>query len=257
MNLYGRWEPSYVDGNAAKAHLQRLVDAGFSLQLLSVLTGSHRLVMQRLHAHPGGEKLVVDRRTMAALLTVDPESIHTIYEIAPDDTHVSGVGSRRRLRALVAAGWTQRELARMCQWTPENLGQFINHPDRGLAAASARRIAAVFTELQLHPGGTSTKSRRLAQRRGWAPPLAWEEDSIDDPASEPCVDPEGDDQTEVDEIVIERCLTAWRSNTTPPAVSRAEQVAVASALLAAGATRSYACKVVGCSLPTLTKRLAA
>jgi hypothetical protein len=42
----------------------------------------------------------------------------------------------------------------------------------------------LFNELQLTPGSCE-RARRRAKKLGWAPPLAWDEDAIDDPDARP------------------------------------------------------------------------
>ncbi|MFL0579451.1 hypothetical protein [Dietzia sp. 179-F 9C3 NHS] len=257
MVLYGRWESSYVDGHKAQQHLRQLVAAGMPLRHIAARLGTSDCVVQRIHAHPGGDGFVISRRHATNLLALSIDSVHLGYRDAPDDAVVNGVGSRRRLQALVAAGWPQTDLAQRCNWAYNHLNWFLNQEHAGLTAAAARRIAAVFNDLQLQQG-PSRRAQRLAERRGWQPALAWEEDSIDDPDAVPHTSsPERQDDDLVDEIVIERCLAAWRNNTPPPAVAPTDRAAVAEALLSAGATRKYICEVIGWSRQTLVKRLAA
>ena len=258
MSLYGKWEIGYVDANAARDRVLALVDAGMPLAQIAARIYTDPCVVQRLKNHPGGEGLQASRRVVDAILALDPSVVYTAYLDAADEAHVDGTGSRRRLRSLVAVGWPQRELAERCDWVYENLNTFINHEDRGLTAAAARRVAAVFTELQLHPeGGPSTKSRRLARAKGWVPPLAWDEDTIDDPHARPAELPDDDREHIVDEILVERCVAAWRSKTPTPYIPREDRPAVAAALLRAGAPRTSASELVGWSRPTLAKRLSA
>lgn len=256
MVAYNRWDPTYIDGQETKAHLRELVAAGMAFRHIVARTGLSKDTLQKLHAQPDDAVCRVERDTADKLLAVPVSEAFTAYRYVNASCVVDGTGSRRRLRALVAAGWTQRELAQRCGWVYEGLNAFLNTEGKDLTAGAARRVEAVFRELQLQPAGPSTKSRRLAQRRGWLPPLAWDEDSIDDPDASPhCLDELADDG-EVDEITVERCLAAWRSNTKPPQVSPQDRVSVASALLAAGATRNYTSQVVGWSVPTMAKRLA-
>jgi len=256
MLAYQRWESTYIDGQETKAHLRELVAAGMAFRHIVARTGLSKDALQRLHAQPDHVTCRVARSTADKLLAISAREVFTAYRYANESSVVDGTGSRRRLRALVAVGWPQRELAQRCDWVYEGLNYFINQEAKGLTAGAARRVEVVFRELQLQPCGPSLKARRLAQRRGWLPPLAWDEDSIDDPYASPhCLDEPADDG-EVDEITVERCLAAWRSNTEPPQVSPQDRVSVASALLAAGATRNYTSQVVGWSVPTMAKRLA-
>ncbi|WP_329123945.1 hypothetical protein [Streptomyces sp. NBC_01353] len=48
-------------------------------------------------------------------------------------------------------------------------------------------IRAAYEALSMRTG-TSAKTRLRAQRSGWAPPLAWDDDTIDDPHGVPQTD---------------------------------------------------------------------
>ena len=54
-------------------------------------------------------------------------------------------------------------------------------------AATARKVADLYDQLWDQPGNRA-KSINLARARGWALPLAWDDDEIDDPAATPCLD---------------------------------------------------------------------
>ena len=99
---------------------------------------------------------------------------------------VDATGTRRRVQALVRIGWSLKELA-------DRLGtRFQNVHDLTVRAkvrrATAAKVAALYDELSMIPG-PSVKSKQYAIRRGWPPPLSWDDDpgpgGIDDPAARP------------------------------------------------------------------------
>jgi hypothetical protein len=53
---------------------------------------------------------------------------------------------------------------------------------------TAGQVARVYDELAMTPG-PSTRARDAAARRGWVPPLAWDDDEIDDPQARPARGP--------------------------------------------------------------------
>ena len=53
-----------------------------------------------------------------------------------------------------------------------------------VTAQTAAAIARAYTALSSTPGPSDT-ARKTAADLGWAPPLAWDDDTIDDPAAEP------------------------------------------------------------------------
>lgn len=101
------------------------------------------------------------------------------------DGIICATGSARRLRALVAIGWPLRDLA--VEYGGEARAIFeriTSGRQTTVEAATARRIAELFDRLQLTPG-PSELSRQRAFVKGWAPPLAWDEDDLDDPDAQP------------------------------------------------------------------------
>lgn len=97
--------------------------------------------------------------------------------------HVDSTGTARRLQALAAIGWSLDALTphlgcsvgalqsrRMARWPT-------------VTRASAERVARVYDELSM-TAGPSSRTRDVAARNGWVPPLAWDDD-IDDPAATP------------------------------------------------------------------------
>ena len=114
---------------------------------------------------------------------------------------VPSLGTARRLRSLVAAGhsWKQlsAELGLSLTWTR----RLALDEDGTIRRTTAERVEALFTRLALVPGD-SPHAFTVARKNGWAPPLAW--DDIDDPEAEPCLGEEKDDL--VDEVAVERVL---------------------------------------------------
>ena len=95
-------------------------------------------------------------------------------------------GTRRRLQALVAIGWTRAQLARRLGLTPPRLGRLLHH-DGLVEAATAAAALALYDELWNHwpAGAAADRSRGYARARDWAVPMAWDDDQIDDPDAGP------------------------------------------------------------------------
>lgn len=110
---------------------------------------------------------------------------------------VDGLGTRRRLQALVYIGYSQSYLAGRIGMAPSNFLRTIAEPSRrkwrnDVHAETARAVAALYVELQNRPRvGTDQRSRisvsrakRHARLNGWLPPAAWDEELMDDPCHE-------------------------------------------------------------------------
>jgi transcriptional regulator with XRE-family HTH domain len=180
---YGRWQTVMVDAGPVRAHVLALKAAGVGDRRIGELSGVSRSALQKMSRNRAGTdeplRTNVWRSTANRILAIPLEVDNRNYGVRIDAT-----GSLRRLRALHAIGWTQTEIARRIGWTLANLNRyFISDPDR-INRSTAVGIARVFNELQLTPG-PSDRARRHARKHGWAPPLAWDEDAIDDPAAKP------------------------------------------------------------------------
>lgn len=103
---------------------------------------------------------------------------------AGEHATVPAIGTRRRLQALAALGWSQREIARRLDVTQAQVHLWAT--DTGptfVLATTAAPIAALYEQLCMTPG-PAARTRAYAAAAGWAPPLAWDDD-IDDPAARP------------------------------------------------------------------------
>lgn len=97
---------------------------------------------------------------------------------------IDATGARRRIQALGVIGWSQRELATRTGIMHQHLNRIGTGRIRTITGDTAATIAAVYDELWNRPGPTN-RSRADAARKGWLPPLAWDDDTIDDPKAQP------------------------------------------------------------------------
>lgn len=97
---------------------------------------------------------------------------------------VSVIGVTRRLRALVALGYSQNELCRRSGISPSTLSHLIRGSVDRTSVETARRVTALYDALSMRPG-PSDYHRNYARRLGWVPPLAWDDDLIDNPQAKP------------------------------------------------------------------------
>lgn len=96
------------------------------------------------------------------------------------------IGTHRRIQALVACGWTFSALARHLDRSPYAVRAILSH-DR-VRLDTARRIIALYDQLWDTPppnNRTANLARNHAARHGWPVPLAWDDDTIDDPTAKP------------------------------------------------------------------------
>ena len=104
---------------------------------------------------------------------------------------VNAIGSIRRIRALQALGWTHEDLGiragRGRTWSAAVCRR------KYVSRATAADVAAVYDALAMATPPAATdeqaslvrRARRHATAQGWPPPLAWDDDDIDNPDASP------------------------------------------------------------------------
>ena len=90
---------------------------------------------------------------------------------------VDATGTHRRLQALCAMGYSMAELSRMLGRSERYLAVILDH--KVINPKSAALVAALY-DAHSHIPGPSNRAKLRALKKGWKPPLAW--DNIDDPS---------------------------------------------------------------------------
>jgi hypothetical protein len=108
---------------------------------------------------------------------------------ADPESWMPRAGTVRRLQALRAIGYSDLELGAFLGASRQAVRSLRHSESPRIMASTAWRVAAMFEALSAHPkaGTSATRARMDAARRGWLPPLAWDDESIDDPAAAPAV----------------------------------------------------------------------
>ena len=86
--------------------------------------------------------------------------------------YVPALGTQRRIRALQALGWPIETIAAEAGWVHGNSVTSIFQFE-SIQRRTRDRIANVYERLSATPG-PSSRTRILATRKGYAPPLAWD-----------------------------------------------------------------------------------
>jgi hypothetical protein len=237
--LYGQWRP-YVDAGPVRDHLRALAAAGIGhrrvVELAGVSSGS---LSKILYGGPGNRppSRRIRPQTAEAIMAVRPGP----GQLAPG-TLVGITGTRRRAQALVATGWSQARLARELGLTAANFCGMLRRDQ--VTAATARAVSDLYDRLWNQPPPehdqrariAASRARRHAEREGWAPPLAWDDNQIDDPDG--------------------RAAEGWRrpARTTHPSAGLAEDAA--ELMRGQGYTRGHAASRLGVSVWALDRALA-
>jgi hypothetical protein len=183
LKAYGRWQP-FVDAEPVREHIAMLAEAGIGRRRLGELAGVSDAALRGL---------IRGLSNRAPTKRVRPETAEAILAVRPGleacapRARVNATGTHRRAQALTAIGWPQPELARRLSMTTSNFRTMLRQPS--VSAATARAIVRLYGDLWDQkpslPEADVTRAQELAAQRGWPPPLAWDDDAIDDPAAEP------------------------------------------------------------------------
>lgn len=120
---------------------------------------------------------------------------------------VPAIGTLRRIQALQAIGWGIPDIAREAGLPVPTLRNPAYRGER-VWTSTAERVAEAYERLAMTwpEGRYATRSRRMAARKGWLPPLAWTD--IDDPDERPDLTVRDDLP---DPVVVERILAGDRT----------------------------------------------
>lgn len=163
-----------IDATRARVHIERLLAADWSQAQIARAAGvSQRTVCGTLGGQPA-----VSTGTARAILAVP------VGPPPADQRDVDATGTVRRVRALIAIGWPLARLAPRFGLYVTALGRIANGQLEQVRATTADTIALDYRYLAAIPG-PSRRARNDAVRRGWHGPAAWDERTIDDPATQP------------------------------------------------------------------------
>lgn len=166
-----------VDSTKSREHIARLRELGIGTPRIAELAGVPQVTIWRI-TQSTQVLAATEMRVMAIAIPRDP------YLIAKAGACMPLVGAQRRLQALMANGHTGMDLAGYLGVNKRAVVAICAGHQQYVTADLARRIDSMFRELQLQQGGSSiTRGRALV--KGWHPPLAWDEDTIDDPNALP------------------------------------------------------------------------
>lgn len=176
---------SKVDSTDVRAHVQWLRDNGMGTRSIAEAAGVARSTIAALECSPktGRPKSTVDINVARRLLAV--------HHDLPAGANIDAIGLRRRIQALAAIGWCFAELDR-------RLGHDKGYTSHlalqgNVRVASRDKIINLYDELWCVEPPNTTRAERyarsrilnLARRNLWPSPLAWDDDTIDDPNAEP------------------------------------------------------------------------
>lgn len=186
-HAYGRYD-RLTDAQPVRDHIRALQADGLGLKTVAACAGVSNATVTRIiygrKGQPPSQRVSKDVAAKILSLTAGQ---------AADAAVVDGTGTQRRLRALVAIGWSQTKLAARVGMTLHRLNQVVLADDPHITVATRRAVTALYDRLwDATPPAQDkasrvarTRARNYAAARGWAVPLAWDDSAIDDPQARP------------------------------------------------------------------------
>ncbi|MEQ7127425.1 hypothetical protein ABN034_23145 [Actinopolymorpha sp. B11F2] len=191
--------PSITARQTAR-HLRALIGAGMTMPQISRLSGVAVRVVQDVVS---GRQDRVLRATAERLLAVTNP--------APGPAgSVPSIGVLRRIQALLAMGWRHRDLDLRTGLDTRTL---LDRGNGWVPPSVHAEVNRVYDSLSMTPGPCA-RTRDETRAVGYAPPLAWEDNTIDDPAVLPNLHGDGQDAG-VDEAAVLRRIAGDRVPVTP------------------------------------------
>lgn len=190
LKAYGRYDVGRVDAEPVRQHIANLMTYGIGMKRIAALAGVSNATLGKImygdRTRNMPPRARTERRVAEAVLEVQQ-----ILENLAGGQIVDGTGTARRLQALVTIGWPQSQLAQMAGFERSNFGPVVL--GRNVTAATARKVQAIYnqhwndpqTGHDWHTRTAATRARNYAKARDWAPPLAWDDETIDDPTATP------------------------------------------------------------------------
>ena len=103
--------------------------------------------------------------------------------------HIPAIGTARRAQALNALGHTWRDIAEHMGVKFQVVQQLARYR-KYVTRETEQKIAEIYDRMSMTlpvQDAVHKKARTLAIEKGWLPPLAWDDDDIDDPAGLPSI----------------------------------------------------------------------
>ncbi len=199
---YGQWQP-YIDAEPVRAHMGALSAAGIGWKRVSVLADvATSTLCALLYGKPGRQPTKRIRPDIAAaILAVELETA----TVAAGQL-VPAIGTQRRIKAMVADGWTLTIQAEQFGWSIGSYYQLLHRDE--IRKETAEKVAALYAARAAMPRPAvrgANHARKWAREHECFPSIAWDDDTIDDPDALPSLLPPVDSSDlDVDDLRIQK-----------------------------------------------------
>lgn len=192
LQAYGRYDSGRVDAQPVREHIIMLMGYGIGMKRIAALAGVSNATLGKIlygdQTRNMPPRVRTEKHVAEGVLAVKPNLDNLGQTVSVDAT-----GTRRRIQALVTIGWSQSRIGELLGMQPGNFNRTIKS-DR-VQAETARKVKALYEQLwnqpqtgdDWHSKAAASRARNYAKAHGWSPPLAWDDETIDDPTAQPAV----------------------------------------------------------------------
>lgn len=192
LQAYGRYDSGRVDAQPVREHIAMLMGYGIGLKRVAALAGVSNATLGKIlygdQSRNMPPRARVEKHVAVGVIAVKPS-----LENLGGAVSVDAAGTRRRIQALVTIGWSQSRIGVRIGMQPGNFNRTIKADH--VQAVTARKVKTIYEELwnqpqtgtDWHSKAAATRARNYAKAHGWLPPLAWDDETIDDPTTSPAV----------------------------------------------------------------------
>lgn len=180
----GTWD-NLVDAAPVRQHIQHLIAQGYTVHRIAAIAG--------MPAHSIRD--FIGNGTRGRRYRTNPATLNKILAITPDSTaptYIDPTGTRRRLQALVAAGWPLSLVDRRLGYKAGHLRKILT--EQRVHVRTSKLVADVYETYQGRKPRRSGVAKHLVRQararaaaNRWPDPAYWADrmDVIDDPHFEP------------------------------------------------------------------------
>lgn len=164
-----------VHPDKAAAKIEELLRTGVTMLAIAEAAGLQATTLHRIRS---GKLDLIERETQKKILAAKPGP----------GTHVSVVGTRRRLQAMAALGYSLADVSGATGVGAPLITNIRTGKNVSTSPETAKAIKEFYEIIEDTPAADSATSRRavaFALKYKWAPPQAWTDRDIEDPSVGP------------------------------------------------------------------------
>lgn len=164
-----------TDAEPVTQHLRQIFASGAGWEQTATAAACSKATLSKL-LH--GQQPKIRRALAERLLSIPVEAV--AHERVP----ASATGSIRKVRALMAIGHPCTRIRQEAGLDRTVICQLVNAQTESVLASTTHKVNSAYRRLS-EQSGPSVRNRNRALREHWAPPAAWDDDTIDNPAAHP------------------------------------------------------------------------